>query len=135
MGKLEVILLDTHVVAWLAREPQKLSRGAARAIRQASNNAAGIAISCITLFELAHLVQRGRIRTVLPLDDYLQHIESRFVVLPLTGAVAARSVQLPVSYPNDPMDRIIGATALVESLPLVTADTEIQNSNAVKTIW
>jgi len=42
---------------------------------------------------------------------------------------------MPISYPCDPMDRIIGATAIVEGLPLVTADTHIQASKAVATIW
>lgn len=130
-----MILLDTHVVAWLAREPQKLSRDAARAIRQANKAAAGVAVSCVTLFELAHLVQRGRIQTNSLLDEYLQDIAARFVVLPLTNTVAARSAQLPISFPRDPMDRIIGATALVEGLSLVTADTAIQNSHALNTIW
>lgn len=130
-----MILLDTHVVVWLARDPRKISRAAERAIKQASKSAEGIAISCITLFEFAHLIVRGRIRTILSLDAYLQDVESRFVVLPLTSAIAARSAQLPSAYPNDPMDRIIGATAIVEGLPLVTADIEIQNSNTLRTIW
>lgn len=130
-----MILLDTHVVVWLARDPRKISRDAERAIKQASKNAEGIAISCITLFELAHLIARGRIRTILSLDAYLHDIESRFVVLPLTSTIAARSAQLPVTYPNDPMDRIIGATAIAEGLPLLTADADIQQSKAVKTIW
>jgi PIN domain nuclease of toxin-antitoxin system len=42
---------------------------------------------------------------------------------------------LPASYPEDPADRIIGATALVEGLPLLTADREIRRSKAVQTIW
>jgi PIN domain nuclease of toxin-antitoxin system len=42
---------------------------------------------------------------------------------------------LPPSYPNDPADRVIGATALIEDLPLITADKEIRRSRAVPTIW
>jgi PIN domain nuclease of toxin-antitoxin system len=44
-------------------------------------------------------------------------------------------MSLPPSYPNDPADRIIGATALVEGLPLLTADREIRRSKSVQTIW
>ena len=130
-----MILIDTHVLVWLAGDPHKISKNAANAIQQSRKTTEGIAISCITLFELAHLIGRGRIETILSLDGYLQDIESRFVVLPLTRQIAACTVQLPSTYPNDPMDRIIGATAIVEGLPLVTADSEIQKSNALKTIW
>jgi len=42
---------------------------------------------------------------------------------------------LPASYPNDPVDRSIGATALVEEIPLLTADAQIRKSRAVPTIW
>ncbi|MFY9560635.1 MAG: type II toxin-antitoxin system VapC family toxin [Terriglobales bacterium] len=130
-----MILVDTHVVVWLAGNPGKLSRRAVRAIEQARRDAGGLAISGFTLFELAHLVARKRIRVDSSLESFLQEVESHFVVLPINGRIAARAVQLPQTYPSDPMDRIIGATALVEGLPLVTADEHIQRSRVVKTIW
>lgn len=104
----------------------QISKNAANAIQQSRKTTEGTAISCITLFELAHLIGRGRIATILSRDAYLQDIESRFVVLPLTRQIAACTVQLPSTYPNDPMDRIIGATAIVEGLALVTADPEMR---------
>jgi PIN domain nuclease of toxin-antitoxin system len=69
------------------------------------------------------------------MEQFLQDVESRFIVLPLNTEIAARAAQLPVSYPRDPMDRIIGATAIVEGLPLVTSDAGIQDSNSLRTIW
>jgi PIN domain nuclease of toxin-antitoxin system len=42
---------------------------------------------------------------------------------------------MPTSYPKDPADRIIGATALVGDIPLLTADRAIRNAKAVPTIW
>ena len=57
------------------------------------------------------------------------------MVLPITGNVALQAFELPADYPNDPVDRIIGATALVEDIPLITADREIRKSGAVPTIW
>jgi len=131
----EVILVDTHVVVWLAGEPQKLSRRAVLAIEQSRQDAGGLAISGFTLFELAHLVVRKRIRIDLSLESFLQEVESRFVVLPINGRIAARAMQMPPTYPSDPMDRIIGATALIEGLPLVTADEQIRRSRVVRTIW
>jgi PIN domain nuclease of toxin-antitoxin system len=62
-------------------------------------------------------------------------IENRFVVLPITGNIALQAFQLPAGYPNDPVDRVIGATALIGDIPLLTADREIRKSRAIPTIW
>ena len=53
----------------------------------------------------------------------------------MTGRICMEAVSLPSSYPKDPSDRVIGATALVEGLSLITADREIRKSGAVPTIW
>ena len=130
-----MILLDTHVVVWLAFEKTAISRKARHAINDARRNAEGLAISDITLFELAMLVSKRRIQLSISLESFLREVESRFAVLPIDGRTCARAVTLPSSYPKDPADRIIGATALVEGLPLLTADREIRRSRALPTIW
>jgi len=130
-----MILLDTHVVVWLVLDPHKLSKRATLAIEEAAKAAEGIAIAGMTLFEVAQLIVRGRIRIQGSLESFLAELESRFVILPLSSQIAAQSVQLPEIYPNDPIDRIIGATAIIEGLQLITADTQIQRSRALKTIW
>jgi PIN domain nuclease of toxin-antitoxin system len=135
MGQSEVILLDTHVVLWLTTDPGKLSVKATSAITDARMNADGLAISDITLLELTTLTSKGRLRLDISLESFLHEIESRFVVLPITARACARAMSLPPSYPNDPADRIIGATSLVEGLPLLTADREIRRSKSVQTIW
>ena len=130
-----MILVDTHVVIWLAFEQDRISKKARRAIDEARKNAEGLAISDITLLELATLVSKGRIGLNISLESFLQEVESRFVVLPMSARACARSVTLPATYPSDPTDRIIGATALVEGLSLLTADREIRRSRVVQTIW
>jgi PIN domain nuclease of toxin-antitoxin system len=130
-----VILVDTHVVVWLAFAQDRISRKAKTAIDAARKDADGLAISDITLFELATLTSKGRVRLDISLESFLQEVEFRFVVLPITGRVCARAIGLPPSYPKDPADRIIGATALVEGLSLLTADREIRNSKVLRTIW
>jgi PIN domain nuclease of toxin-antitoxin system len=130
-----VILADTHVVVWLAFNPGQLSRKARAAIDDARQNGDGLAISDITLLELATLASKGRIRLDISLESFLREVEARFVVLPISARACARAMGLPAVYPKDPADRIIGATALVEGLALVTADREIRRSKALDTIW
>lgn len=130
-----MILVDTHVVVWLAFDQERISRKARTAIDDARKNADGLAISDITLLELATLTRKGRVRLHISLESFLQEVESRFVVLPITGRACARAMGLPTAYPKDPADRIIAATALVEGLALMTADRDIRRSRAVQTIW
>ena len=130
-----MILVDTHVVAWLAFDQHKISRRARTAIEGARENAEGLAISDITLLELATLQNKDRIHLAISLESFLEEVESRFVVLPISARACARAMALPATYPKDPADRIIGATALVEGLSLLTADREIRRSKAVQTIW
>jgi hypothetical protein len=63
----------------------------------------------------------------------LREIEERFVVLPISGRACVRALALPDTYPKDPADRIIGATAIVEGMSLLTADRETRRSRALRT--
>ena len=130
-----MILVDTHVVVWLAFDQTKLSKNARAAINDARENGDGLAISDITLLELATLSDKGRIRLEISLESFLSEVETRFIVLPITGRACVRALELPQAYPKDPADRMIGATALVEGMSLLTADREIRRSRAVHTIW
>jgi PIN domain nuclease of toxin-antitoxin system len=130
-----LILVDTHVVVWLAFDQAQLSKNARAAINKARQNGEGLAISDITLLELATLSNKGRISLNISLETFLHEVEARFVVLPISGRACVRILALPAAYPKDPADRIIGATALVEGLPLVTADREIRRSRALHAIW
>ena len=67
--------------------------------------------------------------------EFLEDIAQQFVVKQATPAVATAAAAFFEPYPGDLMDRLIGATALVEGFPLVTADERIRNSGQVQTIW
>ena len=130
-----MILVDTHVVVWLAFDQARLSKKARAAINEARQNGEGLAISDITLLELTTLSSKGRIRLDISLESFFHEIEALFIVLPISGRACVRALGLPAAYPKDPADRIIGATALVEGLSLLTADRQIRRSRALPTIW
>lgn len=129
-----MILLDTYVLFWLAFEPAKLSKAAREAIRE-STRTGGLGISAITQWEAAWLVTHGRIDFTGTPEAFLDEISSRTAVFPITSLIAIVANQLPSTYPSDPSDRLIGATALVEGIALVTKDRSIRNCKQIKTIW
>jgi PIN domain nuclease of toxin-antitoxin system len=130
-----MILLDTHVVVWLASGDPRLSKPAQAAVDEAHKTVRGLAISDFTLFELSSLFHKKQFNLLTSPEAFLAEVERRFVVFPITVNIALQAFELPSSYPKDPADRIIGATALVEDLPLLTADAAIRKSRAVPTIW
>jgi PIN domain nuclease of toxin-antitoxin system len=130
-----MILLDTHVVLWLAQDYQRISQAARSKIENERQKDRGLAISDITLLEIARLASHKRINLIPDAETVLAEVERRFVILPITANIALQAFDLPKGYPNDPVDRIIGATALIEDIPLVTADRAIRKSRAVPTIW
>jgi len=130
-----LILLDTHVAIWLAQDYQRISPTARSKIEDARRKEQGLAVSGITLLEIARLGSSGQINLIPDAETVLAEFERRFTVLPITANIALQAYELPSSYPKDPADRIIGATALIGDLPLVTADAAIRKSRAVLTIW
>jgi len=129
-----MILLDTHVVVWLAFEPDKLSKRAKEVIR-AGRIEGVLAVAGITLLELAWLAENGRVETTLSVESFVRLCASKMTVLPITPEIAARAVSFPGSYPKDPQDRLIGATALVEGVQLVTHNKQIKKSGMIPIIW
>ena len=129
-----MILLDTHVLVWLTSEPAKLSKHANSVIRRASRGG-GIAISAITLWELAWLARHGRLQPTGTVEAYLEEVSSRVAVLPITTKVAALANLFSTDYSSDSCDRIIGATALAEGIALVTKDGKIRNCKQIQTVW
>jgi len=131
-----VILLDTHMLAWLLLEPQNLSPAAASAIRRARRNQ-GIALAAISLWELARLFSQGLVKGRGTVETSVRTLieESGAEIRPITPEIAALAWQFPEDFPHDPADRLIAATARAEGMTLITHDQRIRQSPLLKTLW
>lgn len=120
------ILLDTHTLLWWQAGGERLSSRAGRAISEAER----VLISPLSCWEVTTLHRQGRIE----LDrDPLTWIGALFRVprvepAPLTPAAAGWAGTLdPGSFPGDPIDRMLYATALDLRIPLVTKDERLRD--------
>ena len=131
-----MILLDTHVLVWMVSDSSRLSRAAARELRKAEQTG-DMAIASITLWELALLHHHGRLRTSGSIESAIRMIleKSRVQVLEVNPEIAALTTTFPDSFPKDPGDRLIGATARAYGLTLVTQDDRILSSPLIRSIW
>jgi PIN domain nuclease of toxin-antitoxin system len=129
-----VILLDTHVLVWATGDSKRLSRAADRAIRRA-RAADGVAVSAITLWELASLIASDRIQAYGSVEASVRLLVEGVAIKAITPEIAALAAQFPDNYSHDPADRLIGATARAEGMALVTRDERIRSSPLLRTIW
>lgn len=135
MGRAGVttLLLDTHVLQWWTGEPDRISAAAGLAISAADE----LAVASITWFELAWLATHGRIEVNVPVETWLVRLGSAVRTAGITPAIATAAVALPATFPSDPADRIIVATAFEHGWRLITKDARIRDhaSSASVTIW
>ena len=127
------LLLDSHVIHWWSAEPDKLSPSARAALREADE----LVAASISWFELAWLAQNGRIVLGIPVRSWLQGLAEEVRSVPVTPAVAATAVALPESFPGDPADRLIYATAIEKGWTLVTKDDRLRKHRHPRkiTLW
>ena len=120
------------MVRWLTN-PKKLSREQARALESAVRRAEPVALSAMSLLEIAVLGSAGKLGIKVPLDELFEDLEvSLFQILPITFEVASEVALL--GNLRDPADRAIVATARVERLRLVTSDQRIIASKLVPVV-
>ncbi len=125
-------LLDTHTAIWTLQDAPELGPGVRAVIARETRDS--LAISDITLFEVAMLAAKGRVEFDDGLLPALHLIGELFPVVPIDATIAASAVNLPLPQ-SDPFDRIIVATAKRHELTLLTRDREISASGLIEIVW
>jgi PIN domain nuclease of toxin-antitoxin system len=132
-----VIVLDTHALIWWVSTPARIPAKARRLIDGVVDSGDSLAVSSISIWELAMLAARGRLELTVPVDAWISSVEAlpfvRFV--PVDNRIAARAVALENFPHRDPADRMILSTALGLGAALVTADARLRAYRAVKSVW
>jgi PIN domain nuclease of toxin-antitoxin system len=126
------VLLDTHAWIWWVDQDRRLGARTIAALDGLPPDDRP-SLADISLWEVATLVERGRLTLDIPLADWLEaaaHPRSVQLV-PITSAIAAEVAVLPETFHRDPADRLIVATARVLKLPLLSRDARILRSRLV----
>lgn len=121
-----MILLDTHILVWAMNDDARLGARSREALDKSAKSGR-VLVSAITPWEIAMLVQKGRLTLS---SDVAQWIDEALALpaielAPLLPQIAIDSTRLPGEFHADPADRIIVATARFHRIPLVTADQAI----------
>jgi PIN domain nuclease of toxin-antitoxin system len=127
------VLLDTHVVHWWSAEPKRVSKPARNALEEADEHV----VAAISWYELAWLAKHERIAVNIPIRSWLEGLAAQLRTIGVTPAIADTAAALPSSFPSDPADRMIYATAIEHGFGLVTKDRAIRDHDRPRslTIW
>jgi PIN domain nuclease of toxin-antitoxin system len=125
-------LIDTHTFLWMTADESKLGSKASEFLSQLENR---VLLSVASEWEIAIKFGKGRLALSVPLDELLTSTVSKLSieVMPIRPEHLIQVAALPEHH-RDPFDRLIVAQALVEKLPLVSADSAL-DAYGVLRIW
>jgi len=126
------LLLDSHTLFWSVDDPKKVSATAMAANQPLANS---VLLSAATIWELAIKVGLGKMSLSLPYRQWMDKAiaDLKLTILPVTVAYAERQSTLPLHH-KDPFDRLMIAQALVEGIPIVSADAAF-DPYGVTRVW
>jgi PIN domain nuclease of toxin-antitoxin system len=126
------VLLDTHAFLWFITDDAKLSATGKVTIADPAND---ILISPASYWEVAIKVSLGKYPLSVPFETLITHgiADNEFEILPIEPKHAAAVSNLPFHH-RDPFDRLLIAQALVEQVPLVSADTAF-DAYPINRLW
>jgi PIN domain nuclease of toxin-antitoxin system len=126
-------LLDTCTLIWLASFQDSLTQKVKSTLR---NNPGNLYISSISAFEIAIKTVKGKMELPLPPDEWFREAIRLHGIeeIPITSDIASKSALLP-RFHNDPCDRIIIATAMLENMMIITKDENFSKYPDIRVVW
>jgi len=127
-----MILLDTHIWVWWVHGDASLPLTFAAEVDR--HKLDGIGVSAISCWEIAKLVELGRLSLPCPIEEWMDEALAYpgVELIELSPRIAIESTQLPPPFHRDPADQILVATARHLSIPLITLDGQIRTYPHVK---
>ncbi|CAN5750594.1 type II toxin-antitoxin system VapC family toxin [soil metagenome] len=122
-----MIILDTHIWIWWVHGDASLTPRQNWLIEE--NETTGLGVSAISCWEVAKLVERGRLQLPRPTREWLDQALAYpgVQLLEISPQIAVESTELPGQFHRDPADQIIVATARIWGCALLTSDEKILN--------
>ena len=126
------LLLDTHVVVWFTEDSPRLPE---RLKSKIENDYETIFVSIASIWEIAIKVSIGKMQLSMPLDNWVEQLfePGRFILLPINLDHIQKVATLPFHH-KDPFDRLLIAQSLVESIPVVSIDSNF-DAYGVERLW
>jgi PIN domain nuclease of toxin-antitoxin system len=124
-------ILDTHTLVWWLMTPERLSKGAVKAI----SNSERLGVSAISFWEIAMLARKQRIELGTDIDTWIGKAVRipRLTVHDIGVRIATLADSLIMHA--DPADRFIAATVVERRGLLITKDGLMRSMPFIKTLW
>jgi len=117
-------LIDTHILIWFLERNSSLAAEKRDLIVDASSD---VSVSIASLWELAVKLSLRKIRLSRTLSDVIGELAALDISqLDIRPRHVLAIEDLPFHH-KDPFDRMIIAQAMVEQIPIITADPTFQN--------
>ena len=125
------LLLDTNAFLWFCEDNPKLSSTTKQYIENQNNTSF---VSMASLWEIAIKLSLGKIKLKIPFEKFIELVEDNgFKILSITFEHTLNVSQLEF-YHRDPFDRLIISKGIVEDIPIISADSKLDNYT-VNRIW
>lgn len=128
------LLLDTCCIIWAVSDPDSLSKATADLLREKNSE---VFVSPVSAAEIACAVERNRIKLNQHWKTWFrQCIDiNKWQVENIDLSIIEEAYSLPETFHDDPVDRLIVATARLKNYTILTADQKILAYPHVNSIW